>query len=168
VWLEVLDGLTVITNSSPPLELIMSSNSPQAAAIAAAIQQARSAQPGGQFNHIGDILTTPQLSLGSPWLDPSGLSGLYEPTSDETCEILPSQLLSRLREDSLGSITSAAGQLQVQFSGYDHFGYAVQVSSNLVDWVAVSTNYPSYGAFSFSIVAPPASSQQFYRTALLP
>jgi hypothetical protein len=166
-WLEALDGLPVLTNSSPPVELVMSSNSPQAALIAAAIQQARSAQPNQQFSHLGDLLAIPQLSLLSPWLDTSRLNTPSAPT-DEACEMIPSLLLPRLREDPVGSIVSAKNRLTVQFSGYDHCRYAIETSPDLVHWITVGTRHPSLGMFDFPLGASPKMGQRFYRSILLP
>jgi len=75
--------------------------------------------------------------------------------------------LSLLRADSIGSITPANSQIVAQFTGYDCHFYAIEVSSNLVNWVSVSTNCPVNGMFRFTNSAVPNANQQFYRTILL-
>ena len=72
-WEKVLDGTLVLSNTAPAQfeTLVMLSNSPQANIIASALAAARTAQPGGFFLNIGDLLITPELSMASPWLDQS-------------------------------------------------------------------------------------------------
>ena len=98
---------------------------------------------------MADILAVPELSFASPWLDTNGVAHLASSMNDEACEAIPAQLLTLLRPDSLGAVSQAGGTLQVQFSGSDGYAYVVQTSSNLLDWIPVSTNYPANGAFNF-------------------
>ena len=169
-WCGLLDGLTELTNSAP-LEfdpVVISSNSPQAATVAAALDTARSSRPGQRFRDVADILAVPELSVASPWLDPSGVAQLQSSMDDEASEAIPSQLLTLLRPDSIGSVSQAGGTLQVQFSGSDGYAYVVQTSSNLLNWTAVSTNYPANGVFTFEDTPSPASPRRFYRSMMLP
>jgi hypothetical protein len=171
-WLGLLDGMPVLTNSlsvSQSTTVIMTSNSPQAALIVAGIQRTRSAQSGCFFHNVGDILATPELSSASPWLNTNSATTLSAGgLTDEACEAIPVQLLPLLREDSVGSATSTNNQLLVQFTGYDNYAYAVEASSNFVNWAFVSTNYPTNGVFSVPTAAPANSGPQFYRSVLLP
>jgi hypothetical protein len=169
-WSSLLDGMTVLTNSASGQfdPVIVSSNSPQAAIVAAALDAARASQPGQRFHDLGEILATPELSLASPWLDTNGVAALLSTVNDEACEALPSQLLHLLRPDSTSSATQSGGTLQVQFTGSDGFAYAVQISSNLADWIAVSTNYPANGSFNFLDTPASGSSRRFYRSILQP
>ena len=169
-WCGLLDGMTVLTNTGAGqfTPIIMSSNSPQAATIAAALNAMRSSQPGQRFNTPSDILVTVELSTASPWLDLSSLTQLHGGLSDEAYEAIPSQLLPLLRPDSIGSISQSGGTLQVQFSGADGYAYAVQSSSNLLSWTPVSTNYPANGFFNFDDTLPPGSPRRYYRSLLLP
>ena len=170
-WRGLLDGLTALTNAGfEQLDpLIMSSNSPQAATIAGALDALRSAQPNRTFRSIGDILAAPQLSTASPWLnlnfDPQAL---WSGPTDAAYEAIPSQLLPLLRPDSTGAVSQSGGTLQVQFTGADGYAYTVQTSSNLLNWTAVSTNYPANGSFNFVDPLPPGSPRRFYRSILRP
>jgi len=178
-WLVLLDGLTVLTNDLPDSSglrfgappqfgtLVMSSNSPQALVIASAIQSARASRPGQFFYDLGDILAIPQLTEQSPFLNLSSSIQLTNGISDEAYEMIPSQLLPLLRADSIGSIVSLNGQMLVQFTGYDGHAYAVQVSSDLMNWTSINTNYPVNGIFSFTNSAALNTSPQFYRSILL-
>ena len=165
-WCGLLDGMTVLTNTGAGqfTPILMSSNSPQAATIAAALNAMRSSQTGQRFNAPSDILATPELSTASPWLDLSSPTDL----SDEAYEAIPSQLLPLLRPDSIGSASQSGGALQVQFSGSDGYAYAVQSSSNLLCWTSISTNYPANGFFNFADTPPPGSPRRYYRSLLLP
>jgi hypothetical protein len=164
-WLALLDGIQILTNSAYGQfdVLVMSGNSPQATNIALGLDHIRLQQPGQMFAGIGDILATPELSIASPWLN---LSNNY--ITDEAYEAIPAQLLAKLRPDSIGSLNIAGGAVQVQFTGFDPYTYAVQVSSNLTDWVSVSTNSPSNGVFNFLDVTTSNNPTRFYRSAVLP
>ena len=182
-WLVRFDGLTALTNNlpdnSPQLRfglitpqsefglLDISSNSPQALVIASAIQSVRTSQPGRFFSDVGDILAIPQLTEQSPFLNLSSSIQLTNGISDEAYEMIPSQLLPLLRIDSIGSVAPSNGQLFVRFTGYDGHSYAIEVSSNLVNWLSTSTNSPANGIISFIIPAALNVNQQFYRSVLV-
>jgi hypothetical protein len=169
-WLRILGGMVVITNSLPePQTLIMSRHSPQAAVIADAIERTRLAQAGHYFLHASDILETPELSAASPWLDLSltnqyGGSGL----TDQALELIPSQLLPLLREDSIGSITVCSNGVMLQFTGCDDCAYAVECSRNLSDWRRIGYCCPTNGSFNFAPPADHDSRPRYYRTVILP
>jgi hypothetical protein len=173
-WLQTLDGLIALTNDVPDNQLphftpmVMQSNSPQAARIAAAISALRSSQPDQRFRNPGDILAVPELSTASPWLNLSSDSQQNYGLSDEAYEAIPRQLLPRLRADSIGSVVQNAGAVHIQFSGVEGAPYAVQVSSNLLNWTTLSTNYPVNGVFDFAEAPPPGAPSRFYRSVLLP
>ena len=182
-WLNLLNGLTVYSNSAnfpnftlPPGIILptifttnqMASNSPQAEIIAYGISQARVAQPNDQFYSVGDILSAPQLTVNSPWLNSSNINQQKFGISDAAYEAIPAQLLLLVRPDSIGAMYMTNGGVNLQFSGSDALSYEVQQSSDLAHWTAISTNNPVHGIFN--ILIPPAanSSQQFYRSLLLP
>jgi hypothetical protein len=178
-WQVRFDGLMALTNNLPDAllyngthaaqfdTLVIASNSAQASLIANAIQVARAGQPGQYFREVGDILAVPQLSEQSPFLNRSSLIQQTNGISDEAYEAIPSQLLSLLRADSIGSIAPVNGQMQIQFSGYDGHVYAVQVSADLINWTRISTNSPANGAFNLTVSATANSAAQFYRSVLL-
>jgi hypothetical protein len=169
VWLFLLDGLTAWTNlqSAGLYSIVIWSNSPQAAIIANAIQAMRASFASRSFSDVGDVLATEQLTEQSPFLDWSDPVQQTSGISDEAYEIIPSQLLSLLRMDSTGSVVWSNGQLVVNFTGWNLHLYAIQVSSDLVNWVSLSTNYPVNGTFSYTNSVAPTTSPQFYRTLWL-
>ena len=177
-WLNILGGIAVLTNStsspiyytvSPKFDSnIMSSNSSQALSIANAITQIKSAQPGQAFNSIGDILATPELTVISPWLNTDTDDQMDYGISDAAYEMIPSQLLPLLRADSTGKIIASNGTVNLQFSGSDGFAYALQTSTNLVNWTVAGTNCPQQGVFSLPLPLTPNSPERFYRSVLLP
>ncbi len=177
-WQALLDGLTALTNNLTDAQLqsltppqfgvvVMSSNSPQASAIANAVEAARTGQSGRFFTDVGDILTIPQLTVNSPFLNWNDGVQQQKGISDEAYEIIPSQLLPLLRADSIGSVATANGQVVVQFTGYDGHSYAIEVSSNLVDWTSIGTNCPIGGVISFTNSPTLNANPQFYRSILL-
>jgi hypothetical protein len=165
-WLGLLDGLTALTNptSGQFVPIIISSNSPQASIIAGGIQTSQSGQPNQFFRDAGDVLATPQLAEQSPFL--RGLNPTNQ-ISDEAYEMIPSQLLSLVRADSIGSVAPANGQTVFQFTGYDGHSYAIEFSSDLVSWASVSTNNPANGILTFTNLPPVNASPQFFRSVLL-
>ena len=122
------------------------------------------------FRSLGDLLATPELTTLSPWLNYSGAYQLQRGITDEAYEIIPSQLLSRVRADSVGSVWQNGATWRIQFTGFDNYPYAVESSTNLVNWTSVSTNYPTNGVFTFtnSTDSTDAGGKRFYRSALLP
>ena len=148
---------------------MLSSNSPQAGIILHGISQNRLAQPGGYFHHVSDILAVPELTDTSPFLDTNSLQQIEAGgITDEALEKIPAQLLPLLRLDSVGSLIFTNGPPVVRFSGDDNYFYAIEASSNLVDWIRLSTNQPVNGVFSFSPGNDSNVGQQFYRSLLLP
>jgi hypothetical protein len=177
-WQALLDGLTALTNNlsdaqllplTPPQfgVLVISSNSTQASVIANAVETLLTAQPGQFFTDVGSILAIPQLTVNSPFLNWNDSVQQQRGISDEAYEIIPSQLLPLLRADSIGSVTTANGQVVVQFTGYDGHCYAIEVSSNLVNWISIGTNSPAGCVFSFTNSPTLNANPQFYRSILL-
>ncbi len=177
-WLDVLDGLSVMTNilshgqlmaNTPPQfdSLTLTSNSVQAGSVVASIFITRAGQNSGNFRNLGDLLAAPALSLASPWLNQSSTMQLQRGLTDEAYECLPAQLLSLVRADSIGTILPASGGSQIQFTGSDAYAYAVECSTNLVHWTVVSTHYPTNGVFTF-VDGLAGSGQRYYRSVLLP
>ena len=178
-WLGLLNGLTALSNNLPDAAIVfggapqfdplaISSNSQPAAVIVSTIQSARAVQPGGFFSDVGDILAVPLLTEQSPFLNWNDSVQQQNGISDEAYEVIPSQLLPLLRADSIGSAASMNGQVIAQFSGYDNHTYAIEVSSNLVNWTSVATNLSRNGGFSFTNSTPLNASPQFYRSLLVP
>jgi hypothetical protein len=175
-WESLFNGMTAISNDLPDIKVqfvifppqyttfIISSNSPQAALMANAVQSEQLTQPGQYFTNVGDVFSIPQLSTASPYLDLDTVQ-IQHGLNDEAFEAIPQQLLPLLRVDSIGSVVPANGQTVIQFTGDDNHAYAVQVSPDLMNWTTISTNCPFGG--SFSITNTGTASAQFYRTVLL-
>jgi hypothetical protein len=186
-WAIALDGMIALTNTLlSPLagrtpqfsSIVISSNSIQAQIIANAIQATRlntNLFPQSSFGEIGLVLATPQLSVQSPFLNTNGVpigarqasNQLDDGISDQAYEAIPSQLLSTLRMDVIGKLTSTDGQMRVQFSGYDGLNYALQVSPDLLNWTSLYTNSPVDGLLKVLLPATGTSGAQFYRTVLV-
>ncbi len=164
-WQALLDGLTAFTNTTAGLEpIVISSNSPQAAIIASAIESERMSQTAQYFHNLGDFLATPQLAYESPFLD---LTDTNYFLTDAAYEIIPGQLLQLLRADSVGLAVSASGQVIFQFTGDDSQSYAIEASTDLVNWTSISTNSPVNGVFTFTNSTAANAGQQFFRSVLM-
>ncbi len=162
-WAVELDGLTAWTNTSPGDAIILTSNSPAVAALAAAIQTTRANQPGQLFSEVGNLFATPALTVQSPFLSGSDTIGI----SDADYEQIPDQLLALLGMNSLGAMAVSNGGIRVQFSGGDGHVYAVQTSADLIHWATLSTNTPVNNQFNILLPVVPAGAAQFYRSLLL-
>jgi hypothetical protein len=171
--------MIVLTNISTDLQiripqflpqfatLVVSSNSPQASIIAGVIESARINQPGQSFADIGGILAIPQLAEQSPFLNVSSAVQRTNGISDAAYEAIPSQLLPLLRVDSVGSAAFANGQMIIRFSGFDGHAYGIEISTDLMNWTSISTNWPVGGVINFTIPPTFSASAQFYRSVLL-
>jgi hypothetical protein len=173
-WEVQMDGLIALTNSSlsrlgPQFTpIVISSNSAQAAIIANAIQSTKASLPNAVFQNIGDILATPELSVHSPFLNTLSVFEYQEGISDQAYEAIPSQFLPLLRTDSIGTMILTNGQVRASFSGYDSQAYAIQVSTDLLNWTSLSTNSPVNGMFQSTLPATGGATSQFYRSLWLP
>jgi hypothetical protein len=120
------------------------------------------------FESIGNILATPQITEQSPYLNWNNVNQQQNGISDEVYEAIPAQLLPLLRPDSVGKLIQINGGWNIQFLGSDGFDYALQTSTDLVNWNSVSTNHPVQGHFIVPISPESNSQGQFYRSLLLP
>jgi hypothetical protein len=174
-------GLNVLTNTTSDIDfdsaipispqfntVSMLPDSPQAATILAGRDSQRSLQPGNYFHDPIDILSTPELTVNSPWLSLSSTQQRYG-ISDTAYEMIPSQILPLLRADSVGTTTTRVdGQLELQFTGYDGYAYQVQSSTDLVNWITIDTQYPTNGTFSIVDPAGTSAEHRYYRSVLAP
>ena len=178
-WMKLLDGLMVLTNTSSESDLrilsrqrnplfesqFVSSNSPQAELIAAAIHRVRESASGGAFSYIGGILAVPALSLASPFLNTNGLQLRRYGLSEAAYEALPRQLLSRVRPDSIGSLYLTNNTLLIQFTGQEDAAYIIESSIDLEHWFPVATNHPSGGFLRLQDAVGPTP--RYYRSSLV-
>ncbi len=137
-WEALLDGMTVLTNSGlgQLTPILISSNSPQVDFVSDGLLNARASQPDQLFRNVGDVLAAPELSVASPYLDPSSFRTL----TDDVLEAIPAQLISRLRSDSIVTLIPASNPPLLQFTGMDGYSYAVEVSSDLLNWTPISNS----------------------------
>lgn len=106
-WQNLLNGLTVYSNSNPnPLftptfdTYVMAANSSQASTVAIGIANVKTSQPGQNFYFVGDVLSAPEMTVSSPWLNTADALQLNYGISDAEYEAIPAQLLPLLRPDS--------------------------------------------------------------------
>jgi hypothetical protein len=112
-WSAILGGVNVLSNSPggmvsmtiPPAGVYDPSNNPSPmAAIWQGINNTRANTnlnflvfPNHTFQHMGDVLATPQLSVASPFLNTNGLATPgANGISDEMMERIPQQVMSLL------------------------------------------------------------------------
>lgn len=160
-YAALLEGITVVTNSGGAVlePMVVSSNSTQALLIGEGLETNRFGPWNGAYRSVGDILSTRQLSFGSPFLNLSKTNAI----TDRAYEAIPAQLLTRLRPDSVGWVDAGGGRLG--FTGLEGASYAVEASSDLVSWLVVSTNTVTGGVFYYT--PPEGSEREFYRSVLV-
>ena len=93
-WSALFSGLIVPTNATGGFTTQPAAVNPAVAQIVTGINSARTNFPGAAFTRVGDVLSAPQLSEQSPFLDPNVTVG------DELYEWLPQQTLGLLRVTS--------------------------------------------------------------------
>jgi len=167
-WTVPFDGLFVVTNlAAAETTTELSSNSPSVAALASAILAARAGAPGGTFTDVGEVFSTPALSIQSPFLNWSDPVQQRTGITDAAYEALPAQLLGQLGLASLGTLVFTNGQWVAQFTGQAGNQYVLQSSADLIHWTNLGTNSPVLGVMSLR-VAGPSGGALFYRSQLLP
>jgi len=118
-WSAVLSGVSVLTNSVngvvgpsliSPAGVYDTNNLTPVAAIVQGINATRANTnsqkgavlvfPNGYFQHAGDVLATPQLSVASPFINTNGIDNPNNSSangiSDEVMERIPQQIMSLL------------------------------------------------------------------------
>ncbi|MHC1762808.1 MAG: hypothetical protein AB9869_00670 [Verrucomicrobiia bacterium] len=120
-WSAVLSGVTVLTNTSPDgaigtgrrpqmQELVVQPNSPQLIWIVDGIKRWRAAHPYGVFHHLGDVLSAPELTVQSPYLNWQSRRQYENGIDDAAYERIPQQILSLLQIDEPRVVVYAFGQ----------------------------------------------------------
>ena len=99
-WSAVLSGVGVLSNSAPnsytviePAGVYNPAQPSPLAKIVNGINNTRTNFPNNAFQHLGDVLATPELTLGSPYLSTTNSSLI----TDEVVERIPQQILGLLR-----------------------------------------------------------------------
>ena len=118
-WSAVLSGVTVLTNvgtitslrtnAEPPFDVMLIQpaaqlNSPQLRYIVAGINRTRSFETNGVFSSLGRILSVPELTVASPYLNTNNV------VNDAILERIPQQVLSLLQADQPRFAVYAFGQ----------------------------------------------------------
>lgn len=171
LWKQLFAGMAALTNvaTSQPIyeDALINPNSTQAQALVTGIAAARGQMSGAVFRSLGDLFSAPILTDSSPWLNRSTTSIQRLTITEEASESLPAQLLSQVREDSDGAPLAVMGNgFSIRFTGVDNFAYAVELSTNLTTWTAVSTNFPTDGVFDYPV--SPQTQMEYFRSVLLP
>jgi len=163
-WSAVFNGLVVSSNLPDCTfqQTVVAPDAPQISAIVDGINRTRASSLHGYFDSVGALLSTPELTLLSPWIHDD--YGWRYCINDAALEAIPSQLLAKVRADPVATLISSGDPLQIHFGVLPGHAYEVQTSQDLQTWRSVSTNMVDEGSFSFS--APLTSERAFYRLKL--
>ncbi|MCF7668916.1 MAG: hypothetical protein K9N48_03965 [Verrucomicrobia bacterium] len=107
-WSAVLGGVTVLSNKPAGLEpepLVIHPNSPQMHQILENINTTRAQRHHGAFQHLGEVLDAPALTIDSPYLNQAA-----DGITDEMMERIPQRILSLLKLDKPRITVYAIGQ----------------------------------------------------------
>lgn len=131
-WSALLSGVPVFTNllSTNYGSWIIEPNTPEVRAIVNGINVARLAPFGRKFNYRGEILSTPELSIASPFLRLAASQGGTPP--DAVVERIPQMTLSLMKGDEPRFVVYAYGQSlrPAQGSVVTDFGPYFQMPTN--------------------------------------
>jgi hypothetical protein len=150
-------GPTIIT---PPISQTVASNAAVTLSVAASATPAPSYQ--WFFNGVatgtnGSSLTIPHFRAtneGSYWVVASNY--LSTATSSPATLLLNSPL-------RFNSLLLTSNSLQLQIAGLSGSNYIIQSSTNLSDWISISTNLDSTGLLNFTATNLASLPAQFYR-----
>jgi hypothetical protein len=175
-WQGLLHGMTVLSNLiNDPFEVVrystrnfathtIESNSPQAQFIAEGIQNTRANRR--YFARVGDILSTPELTIASPFLNTSTDTDLRFGLTDEAYEKIPEQLLPRLRSEPVLTIHRQPSRTEITVEAFEGYTYRVQASSDLQTWHLLEEVFANSSAFT--VIDNTSETQTFYRAQWLP
>ena len=129
---------------------IITSGALQIASLIEGLVRGRSGQRGQYFPDVSTFLSVPELSTTSPWLDQTGEQWKFGLT-DEAYEILPSQLLARVRPDPVGFAGRGENSIALRFSVWDGPAYGVECSADGNLWTPFSApHHGTNGVFTLT------------------
>jgi hypothetical protein len=174
-WNSALAGLTVLSNDveqpviGEPLQFqtnTILSGSSQIHTIVNGIERTRTSQSGQYFADVAAFLGVPELSSASPFLNLQDSEQLNWGLNDEAYEMIPSQLLSRVRADPVARVARRADGLELRFTAFDGYAYRVEGSIDGAVWNTFSEpHYSTNGTFTMQV--PASETMRFFR-AILP
>jgi hypothetical protein len=108
-WSALLSGVPVLVpGATNPVPVLVEPNSPALMSIVAGVNATRSTRFGGRYNYLGEVLSAPELSLGSPFFT-LGTGPLGTP-ADPVVERIPQMVMSLLKRDEARMAIYAFGQ----------------------------------------------------------
>jgi hypothetical protein len=113
-WSAVLGGVLALDSSANPVVIQPAGQDPTLRGIVNAINDVRNTNYNGSFNHLGEVLSVPQLTLSSPYLGTTNGASVMSlnntAMSDAVVERIPQQVLSLLRGKETRFVIYAYGQ----------------------------------------------------------
>jgi hypothetical protein len=146
----------------------MTSDSPQAESIAEAMVAARARRVGGLFRDLGEVLSVPQLSRDSPWLDPGDPWLAKGCLDDAAYESLAEPLLSRLRIGPMGTISRQEAIIVLRFHNLEGVPHVLEFRGEGEDWEVMETFHPLQGAWIRELAWQSGEQPRFYRVRETP
>jgi hypothetical protein len=172
-WQTTLTGLTVLSNNAtfvilgdpPQFETnIITLGAPQAMHIAETINRERTGRRGQYFPDVATFLSVPELSSASPWLNLSGSQAAFGVT-DEAYEMLPSQLLSRVRPDPVLVATPDGTSVRLEITSFPGLPCQLETSTNLVTWTSVGAPHIATNG-QLTLTVPSTSRSSYFRVVV--
>jgi len=172
-WTNVFTGMLALTNTNPFPALgeppifetnVITPDAPQLPFLLDGIRRMRTAQRGQYFADVTAFLSVPELSSALPWLNLDD-EQLRWGLTDEAYEILPAQLLSRIRPDPVATIARAGAATELRFTAFDGYAYRVEGSIDAATWSTVSEPHDSSNGV-FTVTIPAGGEHRFFRAVL--
>jgi hypothetical protein len=111
---------------------------------------------------VGEILSVLELSSASPYLNRSDTQVKYG-INDEAYELIPSQLLSRLRPDIVAGLEPAGTNHVFRLSVYPGHTYQLQESMDLKNWATITNCTSVDETLLIPLTIPNSNSSRLYR-----
>lgn len=166
-WAETLEGIRTLSNDGMNCwETSINSDSSQTAVVIEAILTKQSQSRGGIFHAIEELLSIPEVTAESPWLDLNSPSWYRTCLDDAAFEAVPAQLLARVRIGPIGFIERTHDGLLIRFTAWQGESFELQGSSDLKIWDGLRTFETNHGEFTHSIL--PTAPHSFFRVRMLP
>lgn len=120
-WSAVLSGVNLTTNTVAPAQinrftkaefgtLVAEPASPQLQRIVGGIMRGRTNWFGGVYPYLGAVLSVPELTAGSPFLNFTNLNQVRHGIDDAAYERIPQQIMSLLKADEPRLVVYSFGQ----------------------------------------------------------
>jgi hypothetical protein len=143
--------------------VLLQSNLLSVSTLSAAIKNGTPAR--GYFRDVGELLSVPELTVASPYLNRSAPQIKYV-LNDEAYEMIPIQLLFRVRPDIVAGIEKSGTNHLFKFSVYPGHNYQIQESTDLKIWTTLTNFTSTEDTLLVPLTIPTSNTNRLYRVLM--